>query len=446
MSGRGRVLLVDDDADLLAAASDWLQVSGFEVTAVADPHRVAGRIDETDPDVVVTDIRMPGRDGMALLSDITAGRPDLPVVLMTGHGDVALAVSAMRQGAEDFIEKPYDADHLVSVLDRAVGKRRMGREIARLKRLVAAGDSGGIIGDSSAMRLMRDRIATLAAIDIDVLIIGETGTGKELVARALHDGSPRRAGPFVAVNCAAIPESIFESEVFGHARGAFTGAQAERKGKFEYADGGTIFLDEIESMPAGLQAKILRVLQERQIERLGDNVPRRVDIRVVTAAKTDLGEAIAGGGFRQDLFYRLAGTEIRIPPLRHRKDDIPLLFTHFARMAAQRHGRPDPEIGAAIQTTICAGDWPGNVRELKARAERFALGLDELAGMPASSGGTAGSSLPDRLAAFEIAEIRAAMDACDGRCAMAAERLGIPRRTLNEKLSRFGLRGAVAKD
>lgn len=442
MSARGKVLLVDDDADLLAAASYWLQVSGFEVTAVADPRLVAARIGETDPDVVVTDIRMPGKDGMALLADITQTEPDLPVVLMTGHGDVALAVSAMRQGAEDFIEKPYDADHLVSVLDRAVGKRRMGREIARLQRLVSAGDSGGIIGDSPAMRLMRDRIATLASIDIDVLIIGETGTGKELVARALHDGSPRARGPFVAVNCAAIPESIFESEIFGHARGAFTGAQAERKGKFEFADGGTIFLDEIESMPAGLQAKILRVLQERQIERLGDNVPRRVDIRVVTAAKTDLADAIAVGGFRQDLFYRLAGTEIRIPPLRARKDDIPLLFTHFAGMAAKRHGRADPDIGVALQASLSASDWPGNVRELKARAERFALGLDEIGLAPARSDAGAGASLPEKLAAYEIAEIRAAMTACDGSCKAAAEKLGIPRRTLNEKLIRFGLRAS----
>ncbi len=443
MNRRGKVVLVDDDADLLKAASDWLDVSGFDVVPVADPERAAEQITAFDPDVVVTDIRMPGKDGMTLLSDIAAVMPDLPVVLMTGHGDIALAVSAMRRGAEDFIEKPYDADHLVSVLDRAVGKRRMGREIERLQRLLSEGDHGAgrILGDSPAMQLLRERVATLAAIDIDVLIIGETGTGKELVARALHDGSHRRDGPFVAVNCAAVPDSIFESEIFGHARGAFTGAQKERKGKFEFADRGTIFLDEIESMPSGLQAKILRVLQERQIERLGENGPRDIDIRVVAAAKSDLSVDISTGRFRQDLFYRLAGTDIRIPPLRERKSDVPLLFSAYARLAAKRHGRPDPEIDTELQAELLAQDWPGNVRELKARAERFALGIDDhpmTAGRKPGASGAA--SLPDKVAAFEMAEIRAAMQACDGRSAAAAELLGIPRRTLNEKLARFGLR------
>ncbi|MCY0095667.1 sigma-54-dependent transcriptional regulator [Hoeflea ulvae] len=440
MSARGHVLIIDDDADLLTAACDWLEVSGFMVTSVSDPRAALERISQSDPDVVISDIRMPGLDGMTLLPDILALRPGLPVVMMTGHGDIQLAVGAMRAGAEDFVEKPWDADYLVTVLDRAVEKRRMKREISRLQDLVASGADGshGILGDSPAVRHLRDRVTTFAGIDIDVLVIGETGVGKELVARALHEGSPRRGAPFVAINCAAIPESLFESEVFGHAKGAFTGALAERKGKFEHAEGGTVFLDEIESMPLGFQAKLLRLLQERSVERLGDNRSRGIDVRVVTAAKSDLSGDIAAGGLRKDLYYRLAGGEIRIPPLRERQEDVALLFAHFSGIAARRHGRDERTITPAVVAQLLAHDWPGNVRELKAHAERFALGLED-ARKPAAAAIT-GETLPERLAAYEISEIRTAMADCNGSCKLAAEKLGIPRRTLNEKLGRFGLR------
>lgn len=442
MSDRGHILIIDDDADVLNAASDWLDLSGFTVTAISDPLVALERIAGADPDVVVSDIRMPGLDGMTLLTDIMAHRPELPVVMMTGHGDIQLAVSAMRSGAQDFIEKPWDADHLVSVLDRAVEKRRMKREILRLQELVDAGvgTASGILGDSRAIRLLRERVANFASIDIDVLIIGETGVGKELVARALHQGSPRSGAPFVAINCAAVPESIFESEVFGHAKGAFTGALAERMGKFEHANGGTVFLDEIESMPPAAQAKILRLLQERTVERLGDNRPRGLDIRVITAAKSDLSGGIEAGSIRRDLYYRLAGGEIHIPPLRDRDDDVLLLFSHFAGFAARRHGRTERLIEPALKAHLLDHDWPGNVRELKARAERFALGLDEPQAVSGKGARSPGETLPERIAAFEMAEIRAAMQACGDRSALAAERLGIPRRTLNEKLSRYGLR------
>lgn len=444
MSGRGRILLIDDDPDLIAAVGDWLAVSGFEVETTRDPREAEELIAATDPETVVTDIRMPGRDGMALLTAVVAADPDLPVVLITGHGDVPLAVRAMREGAEDFIEKPYDADHLVNILDRAVAKRRMAQEIERLRRRVdgsghAAADA--IVGDSPAARSLRQQVTTLAGIDIDVLIIGETGTGKELVARALHEGGPRAKGPFVAINCAAVPESIFESEVFGHVRGAFTGAQADRQGKLEFADGGTVFFDEIESMPLSLQVKILRALQERQIERLGDNRPRPVDIRVVAAVKTDLSAEIAEGSFREDLYYRLAGAEIDIPPLRARAGDIPLLFSHFTGLAAQRHGRTLPPIREADFARLMSLPWPGNVRELKAEAERFALGIHDWRNRDrgaAEDGGT----LPERLRAYEKAQIVAAMEAEGWRSAEAARRLGIPRRTLNEKLARYRLRPA----
>lgn len=436
---RGRILLVDDDRDLLKAATDWLEINGFSVAAFHRPEEGFRQVMRDEPDVVVTDIRMPGIDGMTLLSSIVRQRGDVPVILMTGHGDVTLAVKAMKQGAEDFIEKPYDADHLLSILDKAVEKRRMKQEIARLQGIVQEGGGAAIVGDSQAIRDLRNRVQMLAGVDIDVLIIGETGTGKELVAQALHRQSRRSAGPFMAINCAALPESVFESEVFGHAKGAFTGALSDREGKFEHAAGGTVFLDEVESMPLSLQAKILRVLQERVIERLGENRLRPVDIRIVAAAKSDLSGEIAAGRFREDLFYRLATVDVRIPPLRQRKEDIGLLFGHFASLAAHRYGRVERSAPADLLTKLRQEEWRGNVRELKARAERFALGLDEAGPGESPATGDA-AALPELLAAYEAELICRAIEASDGHTAKAAARLGIPHRTLNEKIARFGLR------
>ena len=440
---RGHVLLIDDDHDLLKAATDWLSVSGFCVDAFDRPEEAFQFFVRSDPDVVVTDVRMPGIDGVTLLNSVTRQKSEIPVVIITAHGDVNLAVQAMKQGAEDFLEKPYDADRLLSVLDKAIEKRRLKQEIGRLQRLVDEGKvAGGIVGDSAAIRGLRERVAVLADVDIDVLIIGETGTGKELVARALHQQSRRSAGPFVAVNCAALPESVFESEVFGHAKGAFTGAVTEREGKFEYAGGGTLFLDEIESMPAPLQAKILRVLQERTIERLGENRLRPVDVRVVTAAKSDLSVDIEAGRFREDLFYRLATVDIRIPPLRERREDIGLLFMHFANLAARRYGRPERAISTEATSLLEQRAWRGNVRELKALAERFALGLDELpTSGEAEVTGNSNLSLPQQLAAYEADLISEALTRNAGNISRAAASLGVPVRTLNEKVSRRGLDG-----
>lgn len=440
---RGRILLVDDDRDLLKAATDWLSISGFSITAFHRPEEAFSAMASVEPDVIVTDIRMPGIDGMTLLNSIVRKNRDVPVVLITAHGDVGLAVQAMKQGAEDFLEKPYDADRLLSVLDKAVEKRRMKQEISRLQGLVGDdGEKHAIVGDSPAIRALRGRLATLADVDIDVLVIGETGTGKELVARALHRLSRRVAGPFVAINCGALPEAIFESEIFGHVKGAFTGAAGDREGKFEHAAGGTIFLDEIESMPLGLQAKILRVLQERVVERLGENRLRPVDVRIVAAAKSDLTADIAAGRFREDLFYRLATVDIRIPPLRERRDDIGLLFGHFASLAARRYGRdPFPASPERI-STLRQQEWRGNVRELKAQAERYVLGLEDdgraFSDDTASSNGN--RSLPELLATYEAHLIGQALIQSNGNAARAAEHLGIPLRTLNEKMNRRGLR------
>ena len=438
---RGRILLVDDDRDLLKAAADWLAVSGFSVDAFHRPEEAFTAALREEPDVVVTDVRMPGIDGMTLLNSLTRRKGDIPVVLITAHGDVNLAVQAMKQGAEDFLEKPYDADRLLSVLDKAVEKRRMKQEIARLQTLVGAREEpDSIVGDSPAIRTLRERVATLADVDIDVLIIGETGTGKELVAQALHRLSRRAKGPFVAINCGALPETIFESEVFGHVKGAFTGAIADREGKFEHAAGGTVFLDEIESMPLGLQAKILRVLQERVVERLGENRPRQVDVRIVAAAKSDLSADIASGRFREDLFYRLATVDIRIPPLRQRQGDIGLLFGHFASLAACRYGRPIRPVPAERIAQLQQQQWRGNVRELKAQAERFALGLDEpVAAADDEAFGADALTLPERMASYEAHLISEAYNLSEGNAVRAAASLGIPLRTFNEKLARRGL-------
>ena len=440
---RGRIVLVDDDRDLLKAAADWLAVSGFSVDAFHRPEEAFSAVLREEPDVVVTDVRMPGIDGMTLLNSLTRRKGDVPVVLITAHGDVSLAVQAMKQGAEDFLEKPYDADRLLSVLDKAVEKRRMKQEIARLQNLVdVRREPAAIVGDSPAIRDLRERAETLADVDIDVLIIGETGTGKELVAQALHRLSRRAAGPFVAINCGALPETIFESEVFGHAKGAFTGAIADREGKFEHAAGGTVFLDEIESMPLGLQAKILRVLQERVVERLGENRPRPVDVRIVAAAKSDLSSDIAAGRFREDLFYRLATVDIRIPPLRQRRSDIGLLFGHFASLAAHRYGRPIRPVPTERIAQLQRQEWRGNVRELKAQAERFALGLDEPAAAANDEPFVADAlTLPERMAVYEAHLISEAYNLSEGNAARAAAGLGIPLRTFNEKLARRGLAG-----
>ena len=435
---RGSIVFIDDEAELCAAAEEWLGVSGFSVTSFTAPQRALDQVDPASVDCIVTDVRMQGLSGIDVLNHYRAAAPDLPVVLLTGHGDVALAVDAMRGGAHDFIEKPYDAEHLVAILDRATGHRRLGRELARLRR--AAGGTeieDRLVGLAPSMVALRQSILQLADIDVDVLVTGETGTGKEVIARALHDFGGRAKGQFVAINCAAIPETVFESEMFGHARGAFTGAAGERVGKLEYARGGTVFLDEIESMPLALQAKVLRAIQERTVEPLGTNTTRPIDVRFIAATKIDLKAESDAGRFRPDLYFRLATVELAVPALRQRREDVPLLFNLFAANAARRFRLP--ETGAhRLPAAFESSDWRGNVRELKAIAERTVLGVVQGAG--GQGGGWAGGSLGERVARFEAAAIEQALREANGSTADAAERLGLARRTLNEKIARYGLR------
>lgn len=442
---RGIVLFVDDEKPLRESASEWLNVVGFSVTAAASAGQALTLLEQHAFDALVTDVRMPEMDGLSLLDAARQADPHLPVVLLTGHGDVTLAVDAMRRGAHDFLEKPYDADHLVAVLDRAVKDRRLTRELERLR--MGSGErvdlERRLIGSAPAIAALRERIQQISDIDVDVLVQGETGTGKEVVARALHDCGKRSARPFVALNCAAIPEQIFESEVFGHERGAFTGAIQKRIGRIEHADGGTVFLDEIESMPTALQAKLLRIIQERIVEPVGSNRRVPVDVRFIAATKADLKAEGDAGRFRSDLYFRLSTVTLPIPPLRARGDDIALLFHHFCAEAAARHAVPQRAVPASLLAALGASRWRGNVRELKAAAERHVLGLPLAIGIPDHAISAAGpSSLPERVAAYEALLVSEALDAHGGNSQAASEALGIPRRTLSEKIARLGVRRA----
>jgi two-component system C4-dicarboxylate transport response regulator DctD len=433
---RGRIAFIDDEAQLCEAAAEWLGVSGFSVKTFTDPVAAMRAINADAFDCVVTDMRMPGASGQDVLRHFSEADGDLPVVLLTGHGDVGMAVEAMHGGAYDFIEKPYDADHLIAVLDRAVERRRMGEELHRLRQATGAELDTRLVGISAPMVQLRRSIAQLADVDVDILLNGETGVGKEVVARALHDFGHRRKGPFVAINCAAIPESVFESELFGHEKGAFTGAAGSRIGKLEFAKGGTVFLDEIESMPLALQAKVLRAIQEREIEPLGSNIARQLDVRFIAASKVDLKAESDPGRFRADLYFRLATVELAISPLRDRREDIPLLHALFAGAAAQRFNMTSPVMPQSLLQSLQAESWPGNVRELKAVAERFVLGLGNTKAPLTTDVG----NLTERVARFEAELIAEALRECGGSSAEAALRLGVPRRTLNEKIAKYGLR------
>jgi two-component system, NtrC family, C4-dicarboxylate transport response regulator DctD len=439
------VLVVDDDAMVARSIGQNLGLRGFAPTVATSADEALARLADDDIDVVLTDLRMPGRDGLALLEAIRALRPATPVLMLTGHGDVPLAVAALKAGAYDFLTKPHDPDRLAVALRNAGEQRRLSRRVAQLEAERADGRSldSVLIGHSPAIVALRERIRAIAPLPVDVLLHGETGTGKEVVAHALHDESPRRARPFVAVNCAAIPAELVESELFGHEAGAFSGArQGGRVGKFEFAQGGTLFLDELESMPLAQQGKVLRALQERTIERVGSNRTIKVDLRVIAAAKDDLRAAMQAGTLRDDLYYRLAGVVLAIPPLRDRPGDAELLFQWFALAKAREAGRPSPTLRLEELHAVALHSWPGNVRELRAAAERFALGLGLGLGESATTvpPSAAARALPDLVENFERSLIAMALRRAGGSVAAALAELGIPRRTLNEKLRKYGIR------
>jgi len=439
----GQVLLVEDEQAVRMATAQTLELGGFEVRACESAEQARSWLHAGFGGVVVTDVRLPGQSGLALLAETVACDPELPVIVVTGHGDVSMAVDAMRAGAYDFIEKPFAAERLTETVRRAQEKRRLVMENRQLKAAWASHpDMPALIGQSPAIEHVRTLIRSVGPTAADVLINGQTGTGKEVVARHLHGASGRK-GPFVAINCAALPESVFESEIFGHEAGAFTSAQKRRIGKLEYAHGGTVFLDEIESMPLALQVKLLRVLQERRLERLGGNESIQVDCRIIAASKSDLLQLSAQGGFREDLYYRIGVVGIDLPRLADRREDIPLLLAHFVQGAALRYQRPVPQWSAAQMAEWQARDWPGNVRELRNFADRLVLGVAGFQPAPAEQGG---DSLPQRVDAYERALIADALAAHDGNVAAAADRLGIPKKTLYDKLKKYQLSSGRAAD
>ncbi|GAB4358369.1 MAG: sigma-54 dependent transcriptional regulator [Oricola sp.] len=443
MTAEPDILLVDDDDDLRHALRQGLELDDLAVADFKSPADALPAIGRDFAGAVVSDIRMPGdMDGMQFMARVLEIDPAIPVILITGHGDIQLAVDAMREGAYDFIPKPFRPQDLGAVTRRALEKRRLVLEnrILRSELDAVSGIAERIVGRSPAVAAMRNEIELIAGTDADVVVLGETGAGKEVVARALHDFSPRGSAGFVALNCAALPPDIFESELFGHEVGAFTGASRQRIGKLEHANGGTVFLDEIESMPLDLQAKLLRAIEERAIERLGSNKRIPLDVRFVAATKSDLAAEARAGRFRADLYYRLNVVSLTIPPLRERREDIPLLFEHLARQARARYRREIPEFTPALERQLVEHDWPGNVRELRNIADRWVLGLWNGFGAAASPAGDDFSgSLADRMAAFERAVIEAEIARSGGRLKDVYSALGISRKGLYDKMRKHGI-------
>ncbi len=445
-----RVLLIDDEEDLRLSTAQALELAGLDVVTVDNADHVFELIGYSFDGVIVSDIRMPGMDGMTLLQKVRELDAEIPVILVTGHGDVQLAVSAMRNGAYDFIEKPFSVQYLAGIIKRAIDRRSLVLENRRLRAVAGKRDDleTRLPGRTQVMVDLRYRIRAIGAADADTLIIGDTGAGKEVVARALHDVSARADKPFVAINCAALPQHLIESELFGHEAGAFPGALRPRYGKFEHARGGTVLLDEIGSMPFDMQGKLLRVLQERTITRLGSNETVELDVRFIATSKADLAQEALAGRFRQDLLYRLNVATVHVPSLAQRRSDIPLLFLQLVREAAARYGRDDHDVPSDIVSTLAMQEWPGNVRELRNAADRLVLGLDSSAADGSQTASESAASLSDKVAEFEKSVLARAIALHKGNLKAVYETLGISRKTLYEKMQKHALtkHGLVDED
>jgi len=444
-----KIIIVDDDPSTVDLLQQELEHLGYEMGSCTNGQEALQKIvteasENGFPGILVSDIRMPRMDGLELMKRTLDLDPDLPVILMTAYGDIPMAVQAMQDGAYDFIEKPIAPEKLTDVVKRSMEKRSLVLDNRALRAELAfkSGMASRIIGNSPPIIELRKSIAKLADTHASVLILGETGTGKELVAQCLHEFSSRSKYNLVPVNCGAIPENIFESELFGHEAGAFTGAAKRRIGRLEYAHKGTVFFDEIESMPQHLQVKLLRVLQDRVIERLGSNEQIPVDFRVVSATKVDLIEAVRNGEFREDLYFRLNVAEVIVPPLRDRREDIPLLFEAFAEQLAARYEREVPRLSHNDLHELMIHSWPGNVRELKNVTERTVIGIRaqkcsiaEIVHPPAKKRLT----LAEQVGTFEKCIIEQSLADNNGNIQAIMEIFGIPRRTLNEKMRKYGL-------
>ncbi len=442
------ILVAEDDPSTRESLGRAMARAGYRTLTAADGTEALTILQKGSVDVLLTDLKMPGIDGMDLLERVRTEFPETIVILLTAFATVDLAVEAMRKGAYDFLTKPIHLDKLELLLRNALEARRLTEENRELKlRLRETTGLNQLLGHSAAMQGLRESIQQVAATDAAVLILGESGTGKELVAHAIHYGGRRADHPLVKVSCAALPEGLLESELFGHERGAFTGARDRRKGRFELAHGGTLFLDEVGDLSLQTQAKLLRVLQEQEFERVGGTETIRVDVRLISATNRDLEGLVAEGSFREDLYYRLKVVPIRVPPLRERAEDIPMLAAHFLRALAQRWGKPVPEVTPEALALLCRYPWPGNVRELQHVVESmlvFSKGdpiqIDDLP--PAIRGEDPGSD--DRAPAATLRDlerqaIARTLVATGGNRRKAAEILGIGLKTLYRKIQEFGL-------
>jgi len=456
------ILIVDDEPNYLIVLSELLREERFEVFTAACGEEGLKVVKSTDLDLVITDMRMPGMDGMTLLKEIKSFNADLPVIMITAFGEVEPAVAAMQAGAFNYLTKPFNNDELVLNINKAVEHYSLLRENLRLRDEVQSRYGfANMIGRNKRLLEIYRLIEKVAPTTTSVLISGESGTGKELVARAIHFNSPRQDAPFISINCAALPEALLESELFGHEKGAFTGAVTLRKGRFELADTGTIFLDEIGEMPLALQAKLLRAIQEKTFERVGGSKPITVDLRILAATNKDLKEEIDKGTFREDLYYRLNVLHIHLPPLRERIDDLPLLTAHFVAKFAKNLNRPDLSISSEAQRFLATLPWEGNIRELENFIERAAILCTddriEMRDVQPDDGESAGdhaewdgnidveqlvssdTRLPDMLDAIEKKMIRAALEQADHIQTRAAESLGITKSLLQYKMKKYGL-------
>ena len=451
------VLLVDDEPGVLFTLTELLTERGHKVSTAKNGVEALTKLD--DAETVLTDLSMPKMDGLELMTQIAARDPSLPVILLTAHGSEKVAVAAMKQGAYDYLTKPFDIDEVALVIERALEARRLRVDNRRLAAEQTLGRR--IVGDSRPMRRLLEATSRVASRDVTVLVRGETGTGKEFVAELLHAQSTRAAKPLVRFNCAALPAELADAELFGHVRGAFTGATATRPGFFSQANGGTLILDEVGELPLAIQAKLLRALQEGEIQPVGSGRIERVDVRVVASTNRDLAADVKAGTFREDLYYRINVVELVVPPLRDRKDDIPALAEEFARRYGERFGLGNVSLEPALVDALVHTDWPGNVRQLENTIARLAalssggvIGLADFQAAEHNAHATPaahddhaepppdarnGPSLKEQVEAFERGLVSRALDATGGNQSEAARRLGVSRVTLIDKMKKYAL-------
>ncbi|MBL8606549.1 MAG: sigma-54-dependent Fis family transcriptional regulator [Myxococcales bacterium] len=455
MASRGRILIVDDEANARAALSEILHDEGYATETAADGFKALAKIDEFSPDVVLTDVKMPGLDGIALMEKVKSAAPLTVFVVMTAFGTISSAVSAIKLGADNYLTKPLDFDALSAVIERAMEKARLLQETRQLRdRLRDRNAFKHIITDDPKMKALLDVVAQVGPSKAGVLITGESGTGKELIAEAVAQASGRSDKPFVRLHCAALAESLLESELFGHERGAFTGAVARREGRFKQADGGTLFLDEIGEIPPGTQVKLLRFLQEKAFERVGGNETLKVDVRIIAATNRDLAAEVKKGAFREDLYYRLNIVSIEVPPLRERKGDVPALASFFLGRYAGENGKTIEGFSDEALRLLSGYDWPGNVRELENVVERAVVLCDgatvEKKHLPPVVAPRTEADGPPRVPGSTIADLERfailkTLEACGGSTSKAAVVLGISARKIQYKLHEYSEAGRGAE-